>query len=86
VLTKEKLGETSSKLGDIFKNIFVSNCKAKRCVLIISTMLKYCCIHVHRRKILVHELCDTSREARVNFVNWYPQAVHEGKTNPTRIQ
>jgi hypothetical protein len=35
---KEKLGETSSKLGDILKNIFVSNCKAKRYVLIIGTM------------------------------------------------
>jgi hypothetical protein len=47
---------------------------------------KNCCIYIHRRKLLVHELCDKSREARVNFVNWYRQAVREGKTNPTRIQ
>jgi len=40
MLTKKKLDETSAKLGDIFKNIFVSNCKANGYVFIISTMWK----------------------------------------------
>jgi hypothetical protein len=33
---------------------------------------------------MVHELHDTNREARPNFVNWYLHAVHEA-INPTSV-
>jgi hypothetical protein len=43
-------------------------------------------LHLHSyNTTLVHKLCDTNHIARVNSVNWYLHAEHNGEINPTAV-
>jgi hypothetical protein len=62
-------------------------CTVNRCVWIISTECKHsCCMCIHCGwTAVVHNLCDSYSETRLNSLKWYFHEVRNGEVIPTHI-